>query len=116
MIPFEKYLTKNGWSPFHDTGNGLHSGYISISTSVAGGLCNFYYHNDDVEKKYPVCIGLNEKGKPVTLIYPRPIIEEMIPGGKCIHRFATDDEMNRILSAGKFDDLLNEITNTRILT
>lgn len=89
MTHFEQYLKYTGFAPFKMTGckydkrvleplSEKETGYFS--TMVPGRISNIW-----VKDGKEVVFGLNEKGKPPTLCYPRP---------KGIRR---DDEMNKLL-------------------
>lgn len=94
MTGFEKYLIDNGWEKFVMNTNTMELERTDkhiISTMV--NLDHRYFKDGN-----QIIFGLSEKGKPCTLIYPRP------------NRVRNDDEMNRILwdlSPEKVLELLN---------
>ena len=115
MIAFEKYLLSVGYEAYNGGGwNGdFKKGYKNISSMVPNGLRNTYFHKDDVKRERGIVIGLHEKDKPITLIYPRPNngVSTSTKGRIVTGWHTTDDEMNRILQEMSFDKLLSEITN-----
>lgn len=93
MISFEKHLIENGWTTT-DTGH-----YSSLGT---------------VQKKYTkdgkeIIIGLSERGKPVTLVYPRPTIIH-----KGFYENLNDDFMNRILQTIPNERILESLFDPKI--
>ena len=65
MLTIEKELIDNGWIVTHKIGNNELEGYKT--PSLMSNLFNSYSKGND-----KIVIGLNEKGLPPTLIYPRP--------------------------------------------
>ena len=95
MISFEKFLIDNGWTT-SDIGP-----YSSLGT---------------VQKKYlkdgkEILIGLSEKGKPVTLISPRPSVIRVGWNGTINHVFPDDDLTNRILQVVSNERILESLFN-----
>lgn len=80
MIGFEKYLQSQGWV--------VEGGYKTPTSSQPGCLINLWKKDG-----LTITVGLNEVGKPPTVIYPRWIVR-IAP---CVLRKINDDEMNRAL-------------------
>ena len=57
-----------------------------------------------------IIFGLSEKGKPPTLIYPRPRLKEYIQ-----YSSYGDDAMNRVLASVSHDDLHEALFDQEIL-
>lgn len=92
MIALEKYLIEQGFEKFVMNTKTMQlekaKGYV-ISSMVN---LDHRYVKDDIQ----VIIGLNEKDRPVTLIYPRL-------------GFDSDDEMNRYLWENEPSEVLKKI-------
>ena len=82
--PFEEYIKKNGWVT-NDKGD-----YSSLGT-----LRKKYTKDNDID----IYFGLNERGLPPTLTYPRP------------HYVVNDHGMNRILENNTPEEVLKMIKN-----
>jgi hypothetical protein len=90
MDGFERYLIEQGFSVYHYDckERKLNEGYKHLSTLV--NLDNRY-----IKGNTKIIWGLNEVGKPPTLIYPK--------------LFQTDNEVNRYLQNKNFAELLKEL-------
>lgn len=111
MTKFEKFLIEQGYVKFvlncKTKEFELAEGH-TISTMV--NLNHWYFHKSmSIESQIPgfirhenqaICFGLNEAGKPPTLISPRPRIEvkKLVNGEQVIENELLDDSMNVALS------------------
>jgi hypothetical protein len=91
----EKVIVKNGFIRTHGLGY-----YSSI---IPGGVWSRYV-KDEVE----VVVGLNEKGHPPTLIYPRHM-KAYEKGDKIIGRLPNDSEMNEMIINMTDDEIMDYI-------
>ena len=98
MTLFEQYLIELGYKRFRKEFYKKQWRYIPVdddnsvySTMVSGWLD--YRYILDGDEKTEITFGLNEKGKPPTLCYPRP---------KGIYE---DDEMNKLLQLKTPDEI-----------
>lgn len=101
MTTFEKYLIDNGYDMHtYDLKNRTFvkakNHFISTMTNIS----HSYIHKDDKEHSKYIVFGLREKGKPPTLIYPRPKIR--------VKKFIdTDNGKLQVVIDQKNDDPMN---------
>ena len=111
MTKFEQFLIGQGYVKFvfncKTKKFDLAEGHV-ISTMV--NLNHWYFHESmPIESQIPrfighekqaICFGLNEAGKPPTLISPRPRIEvkKLVNGKQIVENELSDDSMNVALS------------------
>lgn len=131
---FENFLIDQGYQRFAlDCKTGKYVDSRPISTMV--NLHNRYFHTSDIValnaiaegrsifddfsldlRKFETVFGLNDSGKPTTLIYPRPIIirqftfrEDLIES-IC----SDDDDMNFVLSKISHEEIFEAMYDRRI--
>jgi hypothetical protein len=95
MLTIEKDLISQGWEVTHRIGKVDFAGYKTPSTMA--NLFNTYSKGN-----YRIIIGLNEKGLPPTLIYPRPFYKEK----DGYYTEVTDHDVNKWLNSYSLDTLL----------
>lgn len=95
MLTIEKDLINKGWEVTHKIGNVEFAGYKTPSTMA--NLFNIYSKENDI-----IVIGLNEKGLPPTLIYPRPFYKEK----DGYYTEVSDHDVNKWLQSYSLDTLL----------
>ena len=95
MLTIEKDLINKGWEVSHKIGNVEFAGYKT--PSLMSNLFNTYSKG-----KHKIIIGLNEKGLPPTLIYPRPFYKEK----DGYYTEVSDHDVNKWLQAYSLDTLL----------
>ena len=98
MTKFEQFLLDKGYKKYIKKDNS----YIEVDThslSTMGNIDHRYILNGN-----EICFGLHEKGKPPTLIHPRPNIR-FEREGKILTEF-WDDAMNVVLDKVDYDIIL----------
>ena len=65
------------------------------------------------DRKNIICFGLHEKGKPPTLIYPRPKIKVIRDSG--VSNECRDDSMNIVLQKENSEDVFKAIFDKSIV-
>ena len=114
MTKFEEQLIDKGYltHTFNCSTNKYERGRKAISTMT--NLDNRYI-NKDTEKE--ICFGLNEFGKPPTLISPRPRIEikRLVDGCIIIEDEFRDDSMNIILREKSFKEIYEAMYDKSII-
>lgn len=108
MIAFEKYLLSKGFKKYRFNCKTMslqeaNDHHISTLENL-----DHRYIKDD---KY-IIVGLCERGKPVTLEYPRPHIRVVRNGEELDERH--DDAMNIILREKSFDEIYEAMFNKDI--
>lgn len=95
MIGFEKYLIEQGWEKkVYNPKTGMLEVTFIHTISTLGNLDYRYIHRSF--NGLQIIVGLHERGKPVTLISPRPV-------------GINDDEMNALLMEGDYSKIMNDI-------
>ena len=112
MIAFENYLIEKGFEKFAwDSKKGE---YYKPKTHIISTMVNIahFYIKDDIK----IAVGLHERNKPVTLIYPRPnIIIDKIENDSTIRIVEfQDDAMNIALQKFSFDEIFEAMFNKEI--
>lgn len=99
MIGFELYLIEQGFKCYHfkvDSGKLIKvDGFCPISTMVN-------IHNRYLKGNLDIKVGLSEKGRPTTIVYPRP---------KGIYN---DDQMNQFILSNSNENILEAIYENTI--
>jgi len=113
MKNFIQYLEDTGYKPYRKFKDGSLKLTIKnqFSTSVEGALCDFWIKNEDYQN--PIVWGLSEKGKPPTLICPRPQISYTKENTYLIGAF--DDSMNICLQKEDPEDIYKALYNKSIV-
>ena len=76
-----------------------------------------YFHKSDINKQNEICFGLNEYGKPATLISPRPRIKvkRTVNGKQSIQNELFDDSMNIVLKNYSNEYIFNAMYDKSII-
>jgi hypothetical protein len=78
--------------------------YPNFSTAMPGGVRSFFEHSDGRSFVW----GLNQQGKPPTLIWPRPKIIKRVE--RTIYKIGSSEKIEIIFNANESeDDLMNEL-------
>lgn len=119
MTKFEEFLISKGYEMFaFDAKEMKYYKPKSHIISTMVNLGHIYIHNSKDKKQ--IAFGLSQKGKPTTLISPRPnirvkryrTIDEQEK--KVIENETYDDSMNLVLSKINFEDIYKAIYNNSI--
>lgn len=113
MTGFELFLISKGYLKYKYNFKEqklelVHNEHIISTMSNLGYT---YVHPDNPKRK--ISYGLNEVGKPPTIIYPRPKILVTRDGMTYDEHY--DDSMNLALIKESFEDILNGILDKSIL-
>ena len=134
MLAFESFLVSKGYLRFktHRTLPLFVPEPIWHEFSTMGNIKYFYFHESDqainlindkvplsdskwyIAKERQIQIGLHERHKPATLIYPRPriIAKRTNEKGDIIYsNQMADDNMNRVLAQFSFEEILEALYN-----
>ena len=112
MTGLENYLIEQGYTRYHYDHKTMSlvksEGYL---LSTMGNLDYRYVLDDDFDNQ--IIFGLNEKGKPATLIYPRPNIR--VQKGSQFIGNEEDNAMNTVLMNFSHEDILDAIKDADII-
>lgn len=111
MTAFETYLIENGYEKFAQVFKGKEWHLEKTDCDYFSSMANLHYVY--VKEDRHICFGLNEAGKPPTLICPRPRILVSKPEGVIDKSF--DDAMNIVLREIPFDTIMTAMFDKRIL-
>jgi hypothetical protein len=113
MTKFETFLIDKGYTmyAFNAKENKLYKPKTHVISTMVN-LGHIYIHNSN-----KIVFGLHEKGKPTTLISPRPRIEikRLIDDKVVIFDEWYDDSMNVVLSKINFEDIFKAMYNKEII-
>jgi hypothetical protein len=116
MIPLEEYLLSIGYERFrYDYKKSMYEKEDKHSLSTLGDIHYTYFPenvNPNGEKPKGIRIGLNEVGKPPTLIHPRPRYHVKRNGEDFVD---SDDNINVILEQYSPKEVYNAILDRSII-
>lgn len=135
MTLFEKALINKGYIRFvYDKKTDSYKQVQEFIISSMVNLNHIYFHESDpiIEKiksgvklaqmsdkdrEKQIIFGLNEYGKPATLIYPRPRIEisRLINGCRYVLKEEHDDNMNYVLMNYSFEEIFTALYDKSII-